>query len=68
MTAKQELTQALERMKYHTNKDDLSIYKTPGGWWHVVVDNTFEFVLSAPTARTLTLCIDAYVKGYNKAG
>lgn len=66
MTPKQELNQALNRMKYHTNAEDLTIYKTPGGWYHVT-DSTFNMLLSAPTARTLALCIDAYVSGYLQA-
>lgn len=63
MTPKQELNSALNRMKYHTQTEDLTIYKTPGGWWHVT-DSTFEMILNAPTARALVLCIDAYVDGY----
>lgn len=66
MTPKQELNQALNRMKYHTNAEDLHIYKTPGGWYHVT-DSTFHMLLSAPTAKTLTLLIDAYVDGYLQA-
>lgn len=66
MTPKQELNQALNRMKYHTNAEDLHIYKTPGGWWHVT-DSTFEMILNAPTAHGLALCIDAYVSGYLQA-
>lgn len=65
-TPKQELNQALSRMKYHTHAEDLTIYKTPGGYYHVT-DSTFEMILSAPTARTLALCIDAYVDGYTQA-
>ena len=64
-TPKQELNHALNRMKYHTNAEDLTIYKTPGGWYHVK-DSTFNMILSAPTARTLTLCIDAYLDGYTE--
>lgn len=63
-TPTQALKHALNRMKYHTNAEDLTIYKTPGGWYHVT-DSTFEMILSAPTARTLALCIDAYNAGYN---
>ena len=65
-TPKQELNQALIGMKYHTNAEDLTIYKTPGGWYHVI-DSTFNMILSAPTARALTLCIDAYIDGYTQA-
>ena len=59
------LKHALNRMKYHTHAEDLTIYKTPGGWYHVT-DSTFNMILSAPTARTLALCIDAYVDGYTE--
>lgn len=65
MTAQQELNQALNRMKYHTHAEDLTIYKTPGGYWHVT-DSTFEMILNAPTARALALCIDAYTDGYTQ--
>lgn len=63
-TPTQALKHALNRMKFYTHAEDLTIYKTPGGWYHVT-DSTFEMVLSAPTARTLALCIDAYNAGYN---
>lgn len=66
MTPKQELNHALYRMKYHTNAEDLTIYKTPGGWYNVT-DSTFNMILSAPTARDLALCIDAYIGGYWQA-
>lgn len=65
-TAREQLNQALDRMKRLTNADDLTIYKTPGGYWHVT-DSTFNMILNAPTARILTLCIDAYVDGYTQA-
>ncbi|MFA5436570.1 MAG: hypothetical protein WC372_11085 [Candidatus Neomarinimicrobiota bacterium] len=64
-TALESLKFALKRMKYHTNAEDLTIYKTPGGWYHVK-DSTFNMILSAPTARTLALCIDAYIGGYTE--
>jgi translation elongation factor EF-1alpha len=65
-TPQQALKNALIRMKFHTRAEDLTIYKTPGGWYHVT-DSTFEMILNAPTARTLALCIDAYVDGYLQA-
>jgi hypothetical protein len=65
-TPKQELNQALNSMKYLANAEDWTIYKTPGGWYHVK-DSTFNMILSAPTAKTLTLSINAYIDGYLQA-
>ena len=65
-TVREQLNQALEKMKVQTNADDLKLYKTPGGYWHVI-DSTFNMILNAPTARTLTLCIEAYIDGFTQA-
>jgi hypothetical protein len=61
-----ELQEALNRLKYFTKNDTYSIYKTPGGWYHVT-DDQFGFLVSAPTSKTLTIAIDAYNDGFNAA-
>ena len=62
-TTKNDLNKSLDYMKYCVDRDDLVLYKVPGGYWFVM-DKNFTPILDAPTAAALNSNIKAYTEGY----
>ena len=63
-TPAQQLKDALNVYNKATNAN-ASIYKTPGGWWHIVSPD-FTFLFNAPTRRELAALIAAWLDGYRE--
>lgn len=64
MTTNQDLKDAAAR--YNTwAHDTATIYKTPGGWYHLTSAD-FTHIVSAPTRETLENAISAYIEGIHR--